>query len=56
MEGDSAVLRLDPLTHEGVDVHAEQLVTLPKDKDGNEELMYTVRLRAHKKNWRNADE
>ncbi|MBN1293566.1 MAG: DUF4962 domain-containing protein [Candidatus Latescibacteria bacterium] len=54
MQGEKAILRLDPLTKEDIEVNAEKLVTLPKEKDGKEELMYTVRLRTQKKNWRNA--
>ncbi|MCE5250969.1 DUF4962 domain-containing protein [bacterium] len=54
MHGKQAVLRLDPLVSEGVDVSAESIIALPKEPDEKGIPLYTVRLRKHGSQWRNA--
>jgi hypothetical protein len=50
--GERSVLRIDPLTREGVDVTAGDLPA--RDRGGKPSTMYTVRLSANRRTWRNA--
>jgi len=54
LRGEKSVLRLEPLTREGVSVRDEKLDTLPKEEDGKVIPMYTIRLNTRRSRWRNA--
>ena len=52
IRGEHAVLRLEELNSEGVNLTAEKLVA--RSRRGIEDLLFTVRLRTNRAKWRNA--
>ncbi|MFC1650812.1 DUF4962 domain-containing protein [Candidatus Latescibacterota bacterium] len=53
MTGEKNILRLEPLTLEGVGVIDENLVTLPKEALDDSGMLYTVRLQKKNSKWLN---
>ena len=52
LRGERTLLRIEPLTAEGVSVSAEDVAA--QDRSGGEDTMFAVRLRAKRTQWRNA--
>ena len=52
--GEKAVLRLDPLTREGVDIVTEDIPSEFIDGSMGQDMMFTVRMKTNRANWRNA--
>jgi hypothetical protein len=54
IQGGKAVLRLDPLTREGVDIFTEDIPSEFIDGSMGQDIMFTVRMKTKRANWRNA--